>query len=127
MARARLWRGLICFCRNLAFFSYTAGDCTCRTRCFASSAANTFRTVDFPNRIDFHQTGAGAFTAADTFVRIYTVAEDRYLIENGVKGSERADVFAEWPIDQDRKENRDDQDCVFPQIKPANCASHGFV
>ena len=127
MESVRLWRGLICFCRNLAFFSYTACDCTCRTRCFASSAADTFRTVDFPDRIDFHLTGAGAFTTADAFVRIYTVAEDGYLIENGVKGSERTDVFAEWPVDQDRQDDCDDQDRILPQIQPANCAPHGFV
>ena len=51
----------------------------------------------------------------------------RGIIENGIKGSQGADILAERPVDQDGKHNRCDEDRIFPDIQPADGSAHGFV
>ena len=51
-----------------------------------------------------------------TLVFVNLIPKNGDRIEDRVYSAERAYVFAEWPVDHDGKDDRYDQDQVFPGI-----------
>ena len=114
---------------QLLFFlvTETAGNGILRTGLTASAATDTFAAVRGFYRVDTHLTGTGAFSAVYTFFLVDAVTENRHLIENGIKSAQRTEILAKRPVDQDGKQDRHKENGVFPEIEPADGASHSFV
>ena len=61
------------------------------------------------------------------FVFVNLIPKDGNRVEDGVYGTERTYVFAEWPVDHDGKNNCYDQDQIFPGIQPSDGAAQCFI
>ncbi len=102
-------------------------DCLCWADFLASSTTNTFCTVRVIHRVHFHLACFCTFSTVNTLFHIYSVTVYRNSIKYRIKSSQRADIFAEWTIYHNRKNNRDDQNHILPYVKPAHCTAHGFI
>ena len=120
----RYYSLLIC---NSIFSFYTTLNRIHRAGFAASSAADAFRAVGFFHRVDLHLAGFCTFSTLDALVMVYSVAEYGYGVEDRVESSQRADVFAEWAVYDNGKNNCDNQNGILPYVKPSHCAAHGFV
>ena len=98
-----------------------------RTGLFTSSAADTLWTVRVFHRVDFHLTGFCTFSTADTFIHIYTVFVNGYLIKYGIKSSKGTNIFTERSVNNNGQNNRYDQNRIFPYVQPANGTAHRFI
>ena len=98
-----------------------------RTRVDALAAAYAFAAVRGQVRIDIHLTCFGADAAVYAFLCVYAHADQAHPLEEPVKGSQRADVFAERPVDEDRCRDAQDQQQELPPEEPAERPSHHAV
>ena len=101
-----------------------AGDCSGRTHAFALPAADALGTVDVSGDLHIHGTCPFTLLAvyASASVQVHLVEAE--AVEQGVKGSQGAEVFAEGPVDhhggnQDRRQHQclpaKQQPCRLPQ------------
>ena len=82
------------------------------TRVHAVAAADAFTAVGICGRIDTHFAGLGACVAAHTFILIEVHAVQRDLVEKAVDCAQRADEFAERPVDNkaaDKDKSKDNE------------------
>ena len=79
------------------------------------------------HRVHLHLTDLCADSAAGTFLIIYPVSEHRDGIEYRIDRSQRTNIFAERPVDQNRENDGNRQQHIFPCIQPSHRASHGLV
>ena len=68
-----------------------------------------------------------AFSTADTFIHIYTVSVNGYLIKYGIKSSKGTNIFTERSVNNNGQNNRYDQNRIFPYVQPANGTAHRFI
>ena len=79
--------------------------CIVRASSYAVSATDAFGTVWRFMHVDAHLAFTRAQTAVDAPVLININLDETNLIEQSIKGTQRADVFAEWPVDENRADH----------------------
>lgn len=105
----------------------SAADGIDRTHFFTFSTADTFRSICVLNRITSHIAVFGADSAVNAAVGVHLIAKERDSVKNRINTAKRADIFAEWAVDHDRQQDRDDQDGHFPSVEPSQCTAHSLI
>ena len=85
----------------------------------ALPAADTFCAVRHHMRIHLHAADPAAGAAVDAGLAVHPDPEQAEPLEQGIEGSQRADVFAERPVDHHRSRDAQDQQEHLPPEKPA--------
>lgn len=80
----------------------------------AVAAADAFRAVWRFNGVNAHVAGFGAQTAIHTGILIHAQAIQRRSVEQSVCSPQRTNIFAEWPINEDRDQNCYNEDRCLP-------------
>ena len=119
--------GITLFFSWLWFSSDSTLDCICRTGFSASATADTFRTVGVFHRVYYHLACFCTFSAFYTLIFIHSILIQRHRIKDGIKRSQRTDIFAERTVDQNGENDCYDKDHILPYVQPAQCTAHGFI
>ena len=79
-------------------------------RADAVAAADAFAAVGSGRRVDVHLARFGAGVASDALGSIKMHAVQGDLIEKAIDGAERADIFAEGPVDDEARDEDQAED-----------------
>ena len=79
------------------------------------------------HRIHLHFTYIRTGFAFHTFFPVHPIPEHRDRIEYRIHRPQRADIFTKRPVDQDRQNDRNQKQHIFPDIQPPNGAPHRLI
>ena len=113
--------------RFLCFPDSCPGKSVLRTDLYAFAAADTFSAVGIFHRVYTHLTLAGTGAAVNTGALIKAHAENADLLEQGIEGTQRADILTEWTVNKNRSCHAKDQQDKFPAEKCPGCRTHTAV
>ena len=80
-----------------------------RANVYTFPASDAFRAVGVFAGFNIHPACFGTKTAVYTFVLINMHSHEAYFLKQTVKGTQWAYVFTEWPVDENRRQNANDE------------------
>lgn len=91
------------------------------------SASNAFRVVRGAEYSNIHFAHLAASSAGSTFPLVYLKVVDRNFIKHCIECPQRANPFAEWPVEKDSQYDYAQQNAAFPCEQPSEACTNGFV
>ena len=98
-----------------------------RTDLLALAAADAFGAVGRSAGVNAHGAALGAGAAAGADVAVEALAHQADPLKQGIERSQRAEVFAEGPVDDGRGCDAEQQDRHFPAEQRTESRPQGVV
>ena len=105
----------------------TEADSICWTGADAHTATDAFCVIRRFCHIHIHLTSLCAFPAGNAFVFIHLHSEKRYLVEQCIECTERAQPLAERTVKQHTQHGYHHQDSEFPRKECTECGAYAGI